>query len=543
MRKLLSILILAMGTLTKSAFCIAAEPKRPRLIIGIVVDQMRYDFLYRYQKFYTKNGFNRLLDKGVNFTQTRYSYAPTVTGPGHASIYTGSVPSIHGIAGNNWLELNGWKKTYCTDDSTVTSVGGSAEAGRMSPRNMVTTTLGDQLKIATNFTSKVIGIALKDRGAILPAGHSANAAYWFDSPTGNWISSTYYLQQLPAWANSFNQAQKPLAYLKGGWSTLVPQADLAPVSGPDDSPFEASITKKASPTFPYDLMQGFDGNYELLRRTPFGNSLTTDFALASLEGEALGMGTSTDMLCLSYSSTDYVGHACGPQSVEVADTYIRLDREIERLITAAEKKVGKGNLLVFLSADHGIIENPGIANSHKLPGGRFDMKKLCKELNETLEKEYGPGTYIRGHLDEQIYLDEAELAAEKSDIQQAFLKLRPILLRQDFIINAYLAPNLQAQSSPITARLAAGYYPRRSGQLLLQIKPGYIDGTGTKGTTHSAPYEYDTHVPFLLYGFGLKPRTIHSPTQVADIAATIADLLNLMAPSGCIGISQVDKLE
>ena len=346
--------------------------KRPALVVGIVVDQMRYDYLYKYQDRYSDNGFKRLMREGLNCQDNHYNYAPTVTAAGHASVYTGTVPAVHGIVGNDWTDVATGKKVYCTEDSTVTTVGTTGKTGFMSPKNLWTSTITDQLRISQNFRSKTIAIALKDRGAILPGGHTANGSYWYDSKEGRWITSTFYMKELPSWVQKFNAEEKALKYVKQGWNTLYP-IDTYVQSAEDNLPFEGKLPSEKTPTFPHAL-EG-PNPLEIIRSTPYGNSITKDFALKAIEEEKLGQNNNTDFLAVSFSSTDYVGHAFGPQSIELEDTYLRLDRDIAEILSYLDKQFGKDRVLVFLTADHAVAEVPGYLQSKKMPGGVFEANK------------------------------------------------------------------------------------------------------------------------------------------------------------------------
>jgi predicted AlkP superfamily pyrophosphatase or phosphodiesterase len=297
---------------------------RPKLVVGIVVDQMRYDYLYRYYDQYTEGGFKRMMNEGFNCRNNHYPYALTVTAAGHASVYTGSVPAINGVVGNEWFDVIAKQEVYCVEDSTVKTVGSSnTSVGKMSPKNLLTSTVTDQLRIATNFRSKTIGVAIKDRGSILPAGHTANAAYWFDSKTGNWVTSTYYMDDLPQWAKDYNAKKMPSVYLQKGWDLLLP-ADSYTQSSPDDVPWEGRLPGAKKPVFPYELA-GFAGDaFGVVTDTPWGNTITKEMAIEAVKGERLGKGKDTDFLAISFSSTDKIGHRVGPNSMEQQDDFLRL---------------------------------------------------------------------------------------------------------------------------------------------------------------------------------------------------------------------------
>ncbi|MFL0162688.1 alkaline phosphatase PafA [Aquirufa salirivi] len=507
--------------------------KRPALVVGIVVDQMRYDYLYKYQDRYSDNGFKRLMREGLNCQDNHYNYAPTVTAAGHASVYTGTVPAVHGIVGNDWTDVASSKKVYCTDDSTVTTVGTTGKTGFMSPKNLWTSTITDQLRMAQNFHSKTIAIALKDRGAILPGGHTANGAYWYDSKEGRWITSTFYMKELPAWVQKFNAEEKALTYVKQGWNTLYP-IETYVQSAEDNLPFEGKLPSEKTPTFPHAL-EG-PNPLEIIRSTPYGNSITKDFALKAIEEEKLGQSNSTDFLAVSFSSTDYVGHAFGPQSIELEDTYLRLDRDIAELLTYLDKKFGKDRVLVFLTADHAVAEVPGYLHSKKMPGGVFEAGKALTEAKIALQKEFGSDKLIVGSENSQLYIDHAlleKLAINRKKLHQvistAYSKIEgtsTIVDMQDIANSTLIQPYKELVSN--------GYHPARSGDFMILLKPQWFMG-GKTGTTHSTLYAYDTHVPLLFYGWKVKPQEISSRTSISDISTTLANWLGCMEPSGSIG--------
>ncbi|MDQ2753786.1 MAG: alkaline phosphatase family protein, partial [Bacteroidota bacterium] len=362
------------------------ETKRPKLVVGIVVDQMRWDFLYRYANRYGNDGFKRLLREGFSCENTMIPYTPTITACGHTCVYTGSVPAVHGIVGNNWYsrELN--RTVYCTDDTTEKTVGSASAEGEMSPRNMLTTTIGDELKLATNFRSKVVGIAIKDRGAILPAGHAANATYWYDGTVGKFISSTYYMDSLPGWVNRFNEQGLPSQYMQKGWQTLYP-VNTYTQSTPDEESYEGRFSNESSSSFPHALKGSAKAPFEILASSPFGNTYTLEFAKTVIQNDHLGSNGVTDMLCVSISSTDYVGHQFGPNSVEAEDTYLRLDKDLALFFQYLDKTIGKNEYTVFLTADHGAINAHGFLEEHKLPGGSFNEKTVKTKLDSLLQSQ------------------------------------------------------------------------------------------------------------------------------------------------------------
>ncbi len=510
--------------------------QRPKLVVGIVVDQMRWDYLYRYYDRYAPDGgFRRLINRGFSCENTMINYLPSVTACGHTTIYTGSVPAVHGITGNNWWDYPRGMDMYCTDDSTVQEVGGNSPAGKMSPRNMKTTTICDELKLATNFKSKVIGVAIKDRGGILPAGHAANAAYWYEPATGNWISSTYYMQNLPQWVTEFNAKKLPDSYFKKGWNTLYPINSYRQ-STADQKSYEARPLGTEASGFPYKL-DGFIGKkYGSLSSTPYGNTFTKEMALAALDGEGLGKDSITDFLAISFSSTDYVGHSFGPNSIEAEDTYLRLDRDLGDLFKTLDQKVGEGQYLVFISADHGVAHAAGFSEENKLPGGTISEATIIRSLDSVLRKNFGEHKFILSSENNQISFDHELIDSVKTDEQAIIKTTKNFLSKQEGIYQVFETATIRGASlvEPIREKAVNGYFPGRSGDVQFLYYPGYMSGGG-KGTTHGAWNPYDVHIPLVWYGWNIKPGKSNHEQYMTDIAPTIAALLRIQMPSGCIG--------
>ena len=572
MKKLLVPLLATLLAGPAQAQKTAAPLPRPKLVVGIVVDQMRYDFLYRYWDKYGPDGFKRLLRQGFSYESAHYNFVPTYTGPGHASIYTGTTPSINGIVGNNWFVRETGKPTYVTEDKTVRAVGGSEVAGQQSPRNMLTTTIGDELRLATNFQSKVIGLSMKDRGSILPAGHSATAAYWYDGSNGAFISSTFYMPELPAWVRGFNGQNKAGQYLSQPWNTLLPLAQYTE-STPDDVAWESAYKGEAKPVFPHDL-PSLSGalpaqvkaalqatgektapagapatNFDLIRSTPFGNSLTADFALETLRAEQLGQRPGiTDMLAVSFSSTDYVGHQFGPNSIEAEDTYLRLDRDIARLLEALDQQVGKGQALVFLTADHGAAHAVNFMKEHRLPAGAVGPGVLRDSVQRALVRRHGPGAWVLDFENQQVYLNRPLLAQRKLPLAEVEAEVADFVLGLPGVVGALPALNLQQSYRTEGPGLLQqnGFYGPRSGDVLLTFAPGHMEAYAfpvVKGTTHGSGGAYDTHVPLLFWGWGVRPGESRAPARIVDIAPTVARLLHIQEPSGCTGTPLLEVMK
>ncbi len=517
--------------------------QRPKLIVGIVVDQMRWDYLYRFYDRYAPNGgFKRMLNQGFACENTLIPYTPTYTGCGHSSIYTGSVPAINGITGNFWWDSEQMRSVYCTEDKSVNTVGSNSTAGKQSPRNLLTTTICDELKIATNFKSKIVGISLKDRGGILPAGHSANAAYWYDNSVGKWITSTYYMNELPTWVNDFNDKKLVDKYYEQGWGLLYPAASYIQ-STSDQKSYEANTL--GGNTFPYDLKKYAGKDYTKISTTPMGNTLTAEFAKASIVAEQLGKDNITDFLAISFSSPDYIGHSYGPNSIESEDGFLRLDKELGSLLDFLDNKVGKGQYTVFLSADHGVANIPEFMKENKLPGGRIFMNDVTKEMNTSLNEKYKISNIIMYDDNYQLALNHPALDSAQLDTKKIVSWIVDNLGKNPAIARVFPLDELNKVPLPATVRtyMNNGYYKKRSGDIQFMLKPNFIDAWSNTGTTHGLWNPYDTHIPLLWYGWGIKQGKTNRETYMSDIAPTIAALLRIQAPNGNIGqvITEVIK--
>jgi predicted AlkP superfamily pyrophosphatase or phosphodiesterase len=532
-----SFLLLTFYFFTAAAFAqIASQGAKgkPKLVVGLVIDQMRWDYLYRFNALYSEGGFKRMLKEGFSSENNFIPYVPTYTAVGHTCIYTGSVPALTGIVGNNWFDKTTGKGVYCTDDSTVSTVGNNGKAGKMSPANMWVTTITDELRLSNNFKSKVIGIALKDRGSILPAGHSANAAYWYDA--GKWITSTHYMNALPTWVDQFNGKDFAGKYMSKDWTTLLP-IDKYDLSTEDDKPYETVIKGEKTVTFPHKLSAISDSfKYESFRTTPFANTFTFDFAKAAIENESLGKNTVTDFLAISISSTDYVGHSFGPNSVEIEDTYLRLDKDIADFLLYLDTKLGKGNYTIFLSADHAVAHIPAFLAEHKIPGGNFEDADLRIELNKMIEADFGVTRAVLSLQNYQVYLNINELEKQGKDVAAVKKAVIKMLQAKPFIITAFETDKLALTTLPEPQKtmLANGYNTKRSGDIQFTLKAGYFDG-GKKGTTHGLWNPYDAHIPCVFFGWGVKPGKTNRETYMTDIAPTLAAMLHIQMPSGSVG--------
>ncbi|HEY5390719.1 MAG TPA: alkaline phosphatase PafA [Hanamia sp.] len=534
---------------TFSGTILFAQPaktlQKPKLVVGIVVDQMRWDYLYRYYDRYGNDGFKRLLNDGFSCENTLINYLPSYTAVGHSVIFSGSIPAIDGIVGNDWIDQVTGKSWYCTEDTTVTGVGATGKVGQMSPHNLLVSTITDELRLATNFKSRVVGVSLKDRAAILPAGHSANGAFWFDDATASFITSSYYMNDLPAWVKKFNADKEPQKLMSDNWNTLYPPGTYSQ-STADNVSWEGKFKGEESPVFPHDMKSIYEKDPESLRSTPFGNTLTLDFAKAAVNGYNLGNGEATDFLTINCASTDYVGHKYGPNSIEIEDTYLRLDKDFAAFFHFLDAKVGKGNYLVFLTADHGAAHAIGFMKDHHIPADFLISKKISESLNEFLEKQFRVNNLVASYINYHFGFDLKKINANKLDYEAvkkaavSFLQNQPGIQFAVDIDNIGVAPIPE----PIKRDIINGYNSKRCGPVMIVADPGWFGGhEGGTGTTHGSWNPYDTHIPLVFMGWGIKHGVSNRTILMSDISPTIAALLHIQMPNGNVGnvIEEVTK--
>lgn len=487
-KRFFSMLLLACASIM--AF---AQIERPKLVVGIIIDQMRWDALYYYYDQYGDGGFKRLLNDGFSCENHMINYIPTITAVGHASVYTGTSPAFHGIAGNDFT-LDG-KMVYCCNDKTVKGVGTESKAGQMSPRNMLGTTIGDQIRMASDFKARVYGVALKDRASILPAGHSANAAFWYDSSVGHFITSTYYMDKLPEWMVKFNKENK-----------TKPGVDM--------------------------------------KMKPEGATLTFKMAEAVLKNENLGRNTETDlpdMLCVSISSTDAMGHTYGTRGEEMKSVYMATDEGLAHFFNTLDEQVGRGNYLVFLTADHAGAHNPNFLRRNKVAAGGTDVDGVRKRVNGQLAEKFNvQGNLVSAIYDQRVYLDHALI--EANHLELATVKKEAIKRLQEEKDFVYVVDfdAVETASIPklIKERIINGYRPGRSGDICAILRPDYLGYTfdeNYRGTTHGAWNPYDAHIPLLFMGWHVEHGSTTLPTRTVDTAPTVCAMLHVQMPNACMG--------
>jgi predicted AlkP superfamily pyrophosphatase or phosphodiesterase len=514
---------------------------KPKLVLVIVVDQFRYDYLERFADLFGKDGFRRLMDEGAFFTNANYAYVPTYTAPGHACIFTGSVPAQNGIVGNNWFDRETGRNRIMVSDlgaRAVTMAGLSQNPGSYSPRNLIGTTIGDQIRLSNNFQSRVVAISQKDRSAILPGGQKPNGAYWYNGTDGTFMTSDYYFKELPAWVKEFNSKNRPDKYFSMRWER----------SGKDDVYTRAqteNLAMQRSPLggkFPYVMNAGetqpgtkFYSGFEY---SPFASEHLANFAKAAVEAEQLGEDQYTDLLSVSFSSPDLIGHAFGPDSQEIVDTYIRLDQTIADLLGYLDRKVGLANMVIAVSADHGVCPVPEYAKSLGFDAERISRNKLMETVNRALNEKFGEDKWIQDYVNDQFYLDPKVIAQHKVSPVDVERVAGDAAVTVPGIVNYFTRTQItqgDVPNNPIGQRILNGFNRLRSGDVWVVTKPFYFVSEGSLPTTHGSAYNYDTHVPIIFWGKGVQKGRYAIECAPSDIAPTLASMLGIEMPNNRIG--------
>jgi predicted AlkP superfamily pyrophosphatase or phosphodiesterase len=522
---------------------VVSENAVPKLAVLIVVDQFRADYLNRFNNLFGQKGFKRLIKKGAYFTNANYAYANTYTAAGHSTIVTGSLPSIHGIIGNKWYDRKTGDYLRASDDLNVNGLGTESKS---SPQLLLTTTIGDQLKLSNNNQSKTFGVSIKDRSAVFTAGRNGTGAYWFDDKKGQMCSSSYFVKELPEWVENFNKEKIPDGYFKKAWERKLPE-DAYNISDEDNVSYEVTWAGNTK-TFPHII----DGNkseisptfYKQFGDSPFSNELLAKFALATIDNEKLGQGKYTDFISISFSAPDLVGHMFGPYSQEAQDIILRTDETIGNLLDALDKRFGLDNILVVFTADHGVAPIPAYTQKYNLGGLRIDGLKLKKDMEEKLVEHYGGAEgkkYILGLINQQFYLNEPFIKEKKLNLKEVEDFLGGQALKTKGFAAYYTRTKIVAGEMPNTdlgKRIEAGFNPERSGNVFMLVNPFAQIAEAEdeyEGTGHGTPYHYDTHVPIIFMGKQVKAGVYNKPCSPSDIAPTMANILKVEAPNGSVG--------
>jgi hypothetical protein len=516
----------------------AIPPEKPKIIVGIIVSQMRYDYIQRFWDKLDENGIKLLVNRGTSCKNAGFNYLYSQQGVGHASLATGTTPSEHGIIGQDWYLYLQDRIESSTDDQQMKAVGGDADNGHYSPRNLMSTTFSDELRISDNFKSKTFAVSMDPAPGIFSAGQTANGAYWFDKHTGNWITSSYYTDTLPKWVDEFNAKRFPDIYLKETWNPLLP-IDQYTESLPDNNKYESGI--KGQHTFPYILQNlsetkknKFD--YTMLEKVPFGNTFTKDFASTLIVNEQLGKHDNTDVLMICFTANENIGNLFGPNSVEMEDVILRLDKEIAQFLAFLDEYVGKQNALIFLTSDHGVAQVPAYLLDNRIPVGYFNLNGALSLLTSAMNNTYGKGDWIKNYHGGQIYLNHTLIEDSKMSLPQMQEYVAQFMMQFSGVANTVTASTLQTTNftDGIFKKMQNSYNQKRSGDVMINLKAGWVEKSDAT-TGGASSYSYDSHIPLIWYGWKIGRATITREVDITDIAPTISTFLNTTYPNACSG--------
>jgi predicted AlkP superfamily pyrophosphatase or phosphodiesterase len=539
-------LLLAAAILTTAVFHINGQsayipPDKPRLIVGIVVEQLKFEQLEKFRDRLSENGIKKLINEGTYFRNASFEYMLTQASPGYATIASGAEPSYHGITSDSWFVPLKNELINSTKDNSVNPIGGSFESGLHSPANFQSSTFSDELSMSSKKKSKIFGVGMSERSAILTAGHSANAAYWFDNTTGTWMSSSYYINNLPSWINDFNAMGYAENMINGTWNYFKSEANYSDCL-PDSNKYESGFNGVGY--FPYDLKKirtkwtlGSKKEYSLLRETPFANSLTTTFAIKLIQSERLGKDDNTDFVSICYTATDNIGHRFGPSSVEMGDAIFRLDDDISHLLTFLNDSIGKRNVLVYFTSAHGVSEIPQVLENNHIPAGYFQQNQALQLLRTYLNAIYGEGDWVKGYSERQIFLNRTLIEDARLSLDDVQKKVARFLVQFNGVSAAYPYSAFEANdyNNGHLKRIINSFSPQRSGDVIVVLNPGYIEKDGDYVTDHNSPYEFDAHVPLIWYGWTVNRASVARKVNMTDIAATLSSLCKVPFPNACTG--------
>ncbi|MBN2683364.1 MAG: alkaline phosphatase family protein [Bacteroidales bacterium] len=515
--------------------------EKPKLVVAIVVEQMRYDYILRYWDKFEKEGFKKLINEGMNCKNARLNYLLTQGAPGIASIFTGALPGSHGIVGEEWYMRLKKEKYNCVEDDNALTIGSTSINGKKSPKWLISSSINDEMKLFSNGKSKVFSVSLNDYASILAGGKTANACYWYDDKTGYWITSSYYQDSLPKWVNTFNEKLLPEFYLQQEWNTLLPISSYTE-SQPDSSNYELGFGKDKF-TFPYLMseqkskvsLKKHEIRYQLLRNIPSGNTYTLDFALATMVNEKLGNGESTDFISITFSAIDNIGHKFGPNSVEIQDAFLRLDQNMAHLLSFIDKQYGKENVLVFLTSNHGVSGIPNFLKEKKMHAGYFKYHYSVALLKSYLNALYGEGDWVSAYINQQVYLNRQLIESAKLSLEEVQKKVALFLVQYSGVANTITASDLQSNNfkgGSVFEKMQNSFHQERSGDVILNLEPGWIQDK-LEAADHGSGSVYDTHVPLLWYGWKIKRGSITRRVNIEQIAASLAEFLQISYPTSC----------
>lgn len=526
---------------TASAQNAYIPPDKPKLVIGIIVEQLRYDQLERVWDILPDNGLKRMVSEGTYYRNVSLDYLSTQAAPGFATIATGATPSAHGITSDTWFHPFNDQMIFSVQDPTAGAVGGSFETGLYSPVNLLSSTFADELQMASCGASKVYGIGIKEMGAIITAGHAADGAFWYDDRTGTWMSSNYYGDSLPVWLMDLNAMLLPGQYMNQPWQPLMDPMRY-PGCQADTNIHERGF--EGQTWFPYDLKKmstkgtllKATRDYSVLRETPFADEFTTELAFRLIENEQLGQDDITDYLAITYSATDYIGHRFGPSSVEAADALVRLDKNIGQLLDRIDKSLGKRNVLVYFVSAHGVSEIPAVLEESRIPSGYFRVNQSLQLLRSYLNAVYGQGDWVKGFFDNQIFLNRGLIDDAKLSLEDIQKKVARFMVQFSGIAAAVPTSAFEMSdfAGGLLLKMNNNYSQQRSGDVMIALNPGWVEKTDNV-TGHNSPYEYDSHVPLIWFGWTASRSSVTRSVTTRDIAVTLSVLCRIPLPNAASG--------
>ncbi len=514
-------------------------PERPKLIVQLVVGQMRNDFLHRYWQNFSDDGFKVLVNEGSFCKNANYNYLLTQSAPGMATLLTGAQPASHGIVSDRWLNRSNNEMVTATFDKRYRGVGGDDMYGSHSPRNMLASTLGDELK-RWNPASKVFAVSLDPQQAVLAAGHSGDGAYWLNPYYGTWMTSNFYQKALPEWVSTFNNKQLADAYVQRSWETLLPMNFYI---SPDISAIDTTKNKEVEATnSPLTLVKSLfaekakDKNYEVLTNTPFGNSYTKDFALSAIVSENLGQDAITDLLTIYFGSTADICRKYGTNSVELEDAYYRLDRELAHFMSFINETIGRENVMIVLTSDHGTDDSQSKNNTFRVPSGTFEPKQSIALLKSYLTATFGKGDWVKAYDQKQIYLNRSLIEDRNLKLSDFQGKASEFMVQFSGVAGSVTSTTLvnTVFNQGNLLKIQNSYSIKRSGDILFFLEPGWTERSEST-SAQSSPYSYDSHVPLIFYGWKIKRKSILAPMDITDVAPTIATFIDISWPNAASG--------
>ena len=475
---------------------------------------------------------------GANCKNARYNYLITEPSVGYATIATGAKPSAHGIVSDFWYERLSNLIAYSLDDVEQSTIEGSYGAGMFSPKALNSRTISDELRVISRFKSKSIGVSMDPQAAVLMAGHTANAAYWIDPSTASWISSSYYVDSLPQWVRDFNGKNYPDIYLDRTWETLLPISEYSE-SMLDNNPYETGFEGQI--TFPYDLSRISTKNrtetdYSVLMTTPWGNTYTKDLAIAAIVNEELGQRGVSDMLHIGFNATKYLAEHYSTWSVEIQDTYLRLVQDIAHLLEFLDDQLGLENVLLYVTADNALADDPRYLEESRIPSGFFNYRTTISLLKSYLNAIYGQGDWVTFYYAQQIYLNHQLIEDSRLSLEEVQDRVVRFMIQMGGVSNALQAYVLQRNNftDGVHERIQNSYYQKRSGDVIISLTPGWVEHSSV-GRNGFAEFRSGPHVPLIFYGWKVSRVTIPEKVSPTDIAATIAYFLEISMPENASG--------